>query len=50
MFIKDQKVSKKEYTKGAIWYNSNGHYIEEVNGEYYIRQVVPPTEEETIEE
>ena len=50
MFIKDQKVSKKEYTKGAIWCNSNGHYIEEVNGEYYIRQVVPPTEEETIEE
>ena len=30
MFVKDQKVSKKEYTKAAIWCNANGHYIEEV--------------------
>lgn len=50
MFVKDQKVSKKEYTKAAIWCNSNGHYIEEVNGEYYIRQIAPPTEEEIAAE
>lgn len=50
MFEKDQKVSKKEYTKAAIWCNSNGHYIEEVNGEYYIRQIAPPTEEEIAAE
>ena len=50
MFVKDQKVSKKEYTKAAIWCNSNGHYIEEVNGEYFIRQVAPPTEEEIAAE
>ena len=50
MFEKDQKVSKKEYTKAAIWCNSNGHYIEEVNGEYFIRQIAPPTEEEIAAE
>ena len=50
MFVKDQKVSKKEYTKAAIWCNANGHYIEEVNGEYFIRQVAPPTEEEIAAE
>ena len=50
MFQKDQKVSKKEYTKAAIWCNSNGHYIEEVNGEYFIRQIAPPTEEEIAAE
>lgn len=50
MFEKDQKVSKKEYTKVAIWCNSNGHYIEEVNGEYFIRQIAPPTEEEIAAE
>lgn len=50
MFEKDQKVSKKEYTKAAIWCNANGHYIEEVNGEYYIRQVAPPSEEEIAAE
>ena len=50
MFVKDQKVSKKEYTKAAIWCNSNGHYIEEVNGEYFIRQIAPPTEEEIAAE
>ena len=50
MFVKDQKVSKKEYTKAAIWCNSNGHYIEEVNGEYFIRQVAPPTDEEIAAE
>lgn len=50
MFEKDQKVSKKEYTKAAIWCNSNGHYIEEVNGEYYIRQIAPPTAEEIAAE
>jgi hypothetical protein len=50
MFEKDQKVSKKEYTKAAIWCNANGHYIEEVNGEYFIRQVAPPSEEEIAAE
>ena len=50
MFVKDQKVSKKEYTKAAIWCNDNGHYIEEVNGEYFIRQIAPPTEEEIAAE
>lgn len=50
MFEKDQKVSKEEYTKVAIWCNSNGHYIEEVNGEYFIRQIAPPTEEEIAAE
>lgn len=50
MFVKDQKVSKKEYTKAAIWCNGNGHYIEEVNGEYFIRQVAPPSEEEIAAE
>lgn len=50
MFEKDQKVSKKEYTKAAIWCNSNGHYIEEVNGEYFIRQIAPPTDEEIAAE
>lgn len=46
VFVKGQKVSKKEYTKAAIWCNANGHYIEEVNGEYFIRQIAPPTDEE----
>lgn len=50
MFVKDQKVSKKEYTKAAIWCNTNGHYIEEVNGEYFIREIAPPTEEEIAAE
>ena len=50
MFVKDQKVSKRDYTKAAIWCNSNGHYIEEVNGEYFIRQIAPPTEEEIAAE
>lgn len=46
MFVKDQKISKKEYTNAAIWCNGNEHYIEEVNGEYFIRQVAPLSEEE----
>lgn len=50
MFVKDQKVSKKEYTKAAIWCNDNNHFIEEVNGEYFIRQVAPPSEEEIAAE
>ena len=50
MFEKNQKVSKKDYTKAAIWCNANGHYIQEVNGEYFIRQIAPPTEEEIAAE
>ena len=46
MFIKDQKVSRKEYTEAAMWCNTHNHYIEEVNGEFFIREVPPPTEEE----
>lgn len=46
MFEKDQKLTKQNYTEAAIWCNKNGHYIEEVNGEYFIRQVAPPTDEE----
>lgn len=46
MFEKDQKLTKQNYTEAAIWCNNNGHYIEEVNGEYFIRQIAPPTDEE----
>lgn len=46
MFQKDQKISKKDYTKAAIWCNENGHYIEAVDGEYFIREIPAPTEEE----
>lgn len=50
MFEKDQKLTKQNYTEAAIWCNKNGHYIEEVNGEYFIRQIAPPTEEEIAAE
>lgn len=50
MFKKDQKLTKQNYTEAAIWCNKNGHYIEEVNGEYFIRQIAPPTDEEIAAE
>ena len=50
MFRDGQTIKREEYTKAAIWCNGNGHYIEEVNGEYFIRQVAPPTEEEIAAE
>ena len=50
MFEKDQKLTKQNYTEAAIWCNKNGHYIEEVNGEYFIRQIAPPTDEEIAAE
>lgn len=46
MFIKDQKVSKKDYTQAAIWCNENSHFIEEVNGEFFIREIPAPTQDE----
>jgi hypothetical protein len=46
MFIKDQKVSKSDYTQAAIWCNENSHFIEEVNGEFFIREIPAPTQDE----
>ena len=46
MFVKDQKVSKKDYTQAAIWCNENSHFIEEVNGEFFIREIPAPTQDE----
>lgn len=46
MFVKDQRISREEYTRAAMWCNMHNHYIEEVNGEYFVREVPPPTEEQ----
>lgn len=46
MFVKDQKVSKSDYTQAAIWCNANSHFIEEVNGEFFIREIPAPTQDE----
>lgn len=46
MFVKDQKVSKSDYTQAAIWCNTNSHFIEEVNGEFFIREIPAPTQDE----
>lgn len=46
MFKDGQIISKKEYTKAAIWCNENNHFIEKVEENFIIRQVPAPSEEE----
>lgn len=46
MYTDGQEISKKEYTKAAIWCNENSHYIEFVDGKYIIRKIQGPTLEE----
>ena len=49
MFEIGQIVTKENYTKAAIWCNTNGAHIEKVEGEYIIVLNPAPTEP-TIEE
>ena len=49
MFKHGDKIDKVNYTKAALWCNSNKHYISKVNDEYIIISEEVKTEEEAIE-
>ena len=46
MFNIGDKLTKENYTQGAIWCNENNAMIEVVDGEYVIVAVPEPTEQE----
>ena len=49
MFNIGDKLTKENYTQGAIWCNTNNAKIEVINGEYVIEAIpepLPPTKEE----
>ena len=49
MFMIGEKLTKENYTQGAIWCNTNNAKIEVINGEYVIVAIpepLPPTKEE----
>lgn len=49
MFNIGDKLTKENYTQGAIWCNENGAMIEVIDGEYVIVAIpepLPPTKEE----
>ena len=49
MFKIGEKLTKENYTQGAIWCNTNNAKIEVINGEYVIVAIpepLPPTKEE----
>ena len=46
MFNIGDKLTKENYTQGAIWCNENGAIIELINGEYIIVAPVEPTFDE----
>ena len=49
MFNIGDKLTKENYTQGAIWCNANNAKIEVINGEYVIVAIpepLPPTKEE----
>ena len=46
MFNIGDKLTKANYTEGAIWCNENNAMIEAVDGEYVIVEIPQPTEEE----
>ena len=49
MFNIGDKLTKENYTQGAIWCNENGATIEVIDGEYVIVDIpepLPPTKEE----
>lgn len=49
MFKHGDKIDKVNYTKAALWCNSNKHYISKVDDEYVIISEDVKTEEEIIE-
>lgn len=46
MFNIGNKLTKENYTQGAIWCNANNAKIEVINGEYVIVAIPEPTVEE----
>ena len=46
MFNIGDKLSKENYTQGAIWCNENNAMIEVIDGEYVIIAIPEPTVEE----
>ena len=49
MFNIGEKLTKENYTQGAIWCNDNNAMIEVIDGEYVIAAIpepLPPTKEE----
>ena len=49
MFNIGDKLTKSNYTQGAIWCNANNAMIEVVDGEYVIAAIPEPTAKETAE-
>ena len=49
MFKHGDKIDKANYTKAALWCNSNKHYISKVDDEYIIISEDVKTDEEIIE-
>ena len=46
MFNIGDKLTRKNYTQGAIWCNENNATIQEINNEYVICAIPEPTQEE----
>lgn len=49
MFNIGDKLTKENYTQGAIWCNENNAKIELIDGEYVIVAIPEPTAKETAE-
>lgn len=50
MFNIGDKLTKENYTQGAIWCNENNAMIEVIDGEYVIVAIPEPSEKETAQE
>lgn len=49
MYKDGQQISKEEYTRAAIWCNTNSHYIEKKGNEYFIKEFPKQTIDEAKE-
>lgn len=46
MFNIGDKLTKENYTQGAIWCRKNNATVQKINGEYVIVEIPEPTQEE----